>query len=233
MPEQHPSKSDRSRRALGDRVKALLAGGAILAAGAAVTLAAWTTGASVATPQLSAGEFGVELSVDAGTTWKTATGTGAGNAQTLSFTGSSQTLKPGIDLYSTFLVRTTAGSWEANSVLSAAGVLDGSDPELLDGLGYQLYEVSSAAKCAAGSAELAADRLLLGKSAKGTVSDAAPTVTAGREVVLARAGASTPGDVSTVCLKLSMADSAYNNRPVLMNTTGGFVYNIVANEIVD
>ncbi|MFZ4895351.1 hypothetical protein ACL9RL_12950 [Plantibacter sp. Mn2098] len=223
----------RSARVTRDRIKALLAGGTILVAGAGVTLAAWTTGATVATPTLSAGEFGVELSVDAGGRWKAATGTGPNTAQTIRFTGASQTLKPGIDLYSTFLVRTTAGSWQANGVLSAAGVKEGSSTALLDGLSYELYDVTNASSCAAGGAELVPARLLLSKGAKATAADAAPAVAAGRQLVLAEAATTAPGAVSTVCLRLSMADSAYNNRPELMKTSGGFVYDLVANEVVN
>ncbi|MGK9146825.1 hypothetical protein KXS11_04255 [Plantibacter flavus] len=230
-PAEEAPDRERRRASRSDRLKALLAGGAILAAGGAVTLAAWTTGSSVATPSLAAGEFGVELSVDGGTSWKRATGTG--DAQTLSFTGLAQTLRPGVDVTSSFLVRTTAGSWAASGVLDAAGVLDGSSTLLLDGLAYELYDVSDAAACSVGSAEFVADRLLLAKTAKAVESDAAPTSTAGRTLELAGASADAPGATSTVCLKISMADSAYNNRPALMQTSGGFVYDLVANEVVD
>ncbi|MFC4225157.1 hypothetical protein [Lysinibacter cavernae] len=222
--------SDSSLRST--RIKALLAGATVLVAGGSLTLAAWTTGSSVSTPTLNAGDFGVELSVDNGATWKKASGTTPGGSQVLSFSGPVSTLKPGVDLYSPLLVRGTPGSWSTSTVLTQQGLAPGSSQALIDGLSYELYEVTDASACAAPYVT-DASRYLLSKGAKATPASATPAAAvSGARLTLAAATDSTAGPTSTVCLHVRMAKSEYNNQSSLMKTTGGFVFDLTAEEVV-
>lgn len=87
------------------RIRALLASGLVLGAGATITLAAWND-SEHATGSVTAGHFSLEGSAN-GNEYQSSE---SGSAHTLSFSPEAEAMFPGSSTYSLFSVRTTAGS---------------------------------------------------------------------------------------------------------------------------
>ena len=113
-----PTVQRRRRR----RVLALATAGLALCIGVSVTsLAAWQQNISVSGGANSIGSslLKIELSLDGGTTWTTATVNSNGN---LGFSGSPTLLTPGDTVYASVLLRAAAGSRAATVTLSGGAV---------------------------------------------------------------------------------------------------------------
>lgn len=121
-------QSTRSRK-----IKAVLASGAVLGIGAAVTLAAWTDD-EAATATFNTGVFALQSTTD-GDTWDS-----HDEAVSLSFDGAS--LTPNTSTTAFFGVQLS----EATSVDATLDMA--TEGTALDGVTYDLYQVQSAAECA-------------------------------------------------------------------------------------
>ncbi|MPV48658.1 hypothetical protein GCG21_01250 [Pseudactinotalea sp. HY160] len=128
-------QSTRSRK-----FKAILAGGAVLGVGAAVTLAAWSDD-QAATGTFTAGTFELQSSTD-GTTWAN---NGQSAPATLTFDAG--TLAPGDTVAAPFGLQVT-GDYSADVTMSTNGTA-------LAGLTYDLYEVTNPGECTTGITETA------------------------------------------------------------------------------
>jgi predicted ribosomally synthesized peptide with SipW-like signal peptide len=119
----------------GRRLKALLAAGLVLGAGAAVTLAAWNDSEFV-TGTFSAGQFDLQGSTDGTTFGNHPT---AGSAATAAFTVNAAALTPGDVAAAPFAVQLAAGTTnDATVTVSAAGTT-GTVAQLT----YQLLQTST------------------------------------------------------------------------------------------
>ncbi|QGH68628.1 SipW-dependent-type signal peptide-containing protein [Pseudactinotalea sp. HY158] len=125
-------QSTRSRK-----FKAILAGGAVLGVGAAVTLAAWSDD-QAATGTFTTGTFALQSSTD-GTNWAN---NGQSAPATLAFDAG--TLAPSDTVAAPFGLQVT-GDYSADVTMSTSGTA-------LTGLTYDLYEVGDAAECTTGVA---------------------------------------------------------------------------------
>ena len=186
------------------RLLAVATAGLALCIGVSVTsLAAWQQNIQITpgTNSIGSSLLKIELSLDGGTTWNTATVSSNGS---LSFSGSPTLLTPGDTVYASVLLRAAAGSRGANVTLSGGALSD----TLINALTYAARSGVPFASCNATSFA----------SAGTTLVNAGSVLTAGSGStafgVPAAPSSSTAGTPVGVCLGISLPSG-------VANTVGG------------
>ncbi|NYD78182.1 SipW-dependent-type signal peptide-containing protein [Arthrobacter cupressi] len=189
------------------RVRALLAGGLVLGAGATMTLAAWND-SEFATGTFSASSFALQSSTDSGGTWQEH-GTSA-TAATMSFTAGG--MSPGAVNYAPIWLRTVTGSVSGTLELQGGQVVQGGDASLFAAFDYRVVRYSSgscdASQFGAGSTYIV-----------GSSSSKVALGTAGAGTAVA-ANAASPVQL---CFEITMKTTADNS---LQGTSSGAVWEI-------
>lgn len=194
MREERPSRS-RSVRAL--RLRAVLASGLVLGAGAAVTLAAWTD-REYTTGSFQTSVFNTESSVNGGAYADNATAPGA----SVTIAGP---FAPGVSSYFSVSLRTTANSVAGTASLNGA-TLGGTDAATL-GAALVYRVVRTTATCNA-TAFTGSPVFVVGAAAT------TRALTAGQETgvvnALAAATSSAPGAATGFCFEVTLPAGASN-----------------------
>jgi predicted ribosomally synthesized peptide with SipW-like signal peptide len=178
-------------------VRTLLAGGLVLGAGAAVTVAAWTAQDSTVSGFVAT-RFGTESTVNGGATWSDNSTTPA----TLSL--STAALMPGDATAASFGIHATGGSVSGTeSLQTSSGVAGASAPSLQ----YRVYRASSSA-CSATSTPAAGSDWIVGDSA-GWV--ALSSTVPANGTPLAAGGAGAPGAPLWFCFQVRLSTDAPNS----------------------
>ncbi|HVX07435.1 SipW-dependent-type signal peptide-containing protein [Humibacter sp.] len=178
-------------------MRTLLAGGLVLGAGAAVTVAAWTA-QDDAVGGFVTSRFSTESTVNGGTSWSDNSTTPA----TLSL--SAGALMPGDATAASFGIHATTGSVSGTESLQTPSGVAGA---LAPSLQYRVYRASSSA-CSATSAPAAGSDWLVGDAVGwAALSSTVPA----NSTPLAAGGTGAPGAPAWFCFQVRLSTDAPNS----------------------
>lgn len=205
-PRRTASDGDRRRRLL-----ALGAGGLVLGVGATLVFAAWTD-QERAQASFGAGTFGIQGSVNGGTTWADYTDTSA--ALTLTFAGGANTkLTPDVPVYTPWSIKLSTTSTTAGTLSGLSTTVSGQStaPAAFadDSLDYTVYDVGAGTCDAAG---VAGGATVFATGATNTGTDVAGTVSSPRSMTAL-------GDVKNLCVVVTPNDDLVQSSSATVTWT--------------
>lgn len=190
------SETVERRKALSQRIRALLVGGIVFGIGTAATLAAWND-SEYASGDFSSGVFNLQGSTT-GATSGFDDHASAGSAASLTFTAPVSNLTPGDVVYAPFWVRLAADT-SSPATLDLVSI-DSTDTEGTNSgqLGYSVYAIAAGATCDAS----ATSGTLLGTAA--TLADNA-AVAGGTTALPIGSPITDPGTATQLCFIVTAA----------------------------
>lgn len=174
--------------------RALAAGGIVLGIGAVLVAASWTDRVLGNTDFGSGAKFGIESSVDGGTTWASHP---MGGPNPLTFSSTAAGLTPGTVVYAPVQLRTEVGSAAGSIVLQGASFTGTGVGSLSAELRYRV--VRGAATCNA-AAFSTTSTFVVGSSGAVTLDTAAPAAFP----LAAGAVVTAPGVAMPLCFEISL-----------------------------
>ncbi|SNS68300.1 hypothetical protein [Rhodococcoides kyotonense] len=195
--------------------RVLAAAGIVLGIGAVLVAASWTDKVLGSTDFASGTRFGIESSVDGGTTWASHP---VGGPNPLSFSASATGLVPGSVVYAPVRLRTEVGSGAASVTLGAAGFSGTGNGTLSTALHYRV--VRGAAVC---------DASVFGSGAvfvAGSSTASIPVGSPGSSAFPLAAGATptAPGSAVLLCFEVGLpattanwTNAALQNKTLVLN----------------